>query len=366
MKRKEKKREKSIPVVRVEDTGRTDTWILSPLLLAPSYQGHIDSYRKKRKERSHTWRGTRWDHYRTHWSTGPAPHVWGRTHLSRYPFPFELRNLELLGPLGAPSALFHPPVPSISSLPLQLRFECPLVRSNRHRDVTEPNCRHIYERNESLSFLLSSPLPSLTFYTAPFRSLPCCSPSWIRSFLLYLLSPMLFTWSSFPDYLSSYLCPFSIVLFFSVPPSLFPSLVGLLVWPALLEHYRGIPVLLPGWFVLYRVASSTFSSRRHLVLLVLERSSGSCCEFAIFPHDVSYILLLFLPFYNRWPVNFSFYILSLTISADFSKIKFCSGLHRSLLFLLFFFFYFFSFSFFFFFFFPVNKKLQFLFSLLLF
>ena len=34
---------------------------------------------------TYTWRDPRWDHYRTHWETGPAPHIGGRTHLSRTP-----------------------------------------------------------------------------------------------------------------------------------------------------------------------------------------------------------------------------------------------------------------------------------------
>lgn len=68
-------------------------WDLSPPL-SPPYQRHTETEKKEqgkerkskieiKKQRRVTPSAARWDHYRTHWWTGPTPHVLDCTHLLR-------------------------------------------------------------------------------------------------------------------------------------------------------------------------------------------------------------------------------------------------------------------------------------------
>lgn len=132
--------------------------------------------------------------------------------------------------------------------------------------VTSPNrTTGIHTRGTSLSLssllsslrsplltssLLSSALLAArcrAFYPAPSGPSPRGPPSPFHSFLLSLLSPLRSVSSLGPPSSSRLpvLLPMS-VFYRSFLLPLFPSPLGFLVWPALSEHYHGIPVLLPG------------------------------------------------------------------------------------------------------------------------
>lgn len=221
-----------------------------------------------------------------------------------------------------------------------------MVRSNRRRDVIEPNCRYTYEilSRTSLSLLfpfLSLPLcflpRSVSLLTAP---LPLADPpfSFVSSFPRVLFTRSLLSSSRLPVLLPIYIR----LLSFSSSPS--PSLVGLLVWPALSQLHRRHPCLSTWLIRSLSCCLVCLSSRRHLVLLVLlvpEYSSGLPRV-----HDpstrrgVSYIPLLSLSFY-RYPltrVPFS-HFLSSKILVDSSRggcVSFASGSPHRLVFLTFF------------------------------
>lgn len=99
---------------------------------------------------SYTWRGTRWDYYRTHWSTGPAPHVRGRTHLSLslLSFPFLLSNF--MSPTWLLSWVYQRVAGGLGVR------ECRLVRLNRRLWRQQINRWKRNERESSESLCHSS------------------------------------------------------------------------------------------------------------------------------------------------------------------------------------------------------------------
>lgn len=132
-------------------------------------------------------------HSLINWPRAPRPGPHAPFELPLPPKPPEPRDQS---PLGVP------PVPSPFSVVLQARSERPLVRSNRRPDVTEPNRRHTYERNESL---LSTPRPS-TPLTAPHRSsFPISRPPHLLSLF-------------FPSFLESTTCPSTYTTLLYRPP----------------------------------------------------------------------------------------------------------------------------------------------------
>lgn len=143
-----------------------------------------------------------------------------------------------------------PTGPTTFSLASQVRFERSLVRSNCRSDVSEPNRRRTYGRNE---YLLSSPLLSPPCFFSPFLFSPRPSAAPRRRPASPRRSLALLSSSRLPVLLPTSL---------PHPPllPLSPSAGSVFLLNRLLEHYLGVPVFLPQRFVLCRVASTSFPS----------------------------------------------------------------------------------------------------------